>query len=390
MFFLALNAGSSSLRFALFDQNFKRIYRGHVDAIQQKHGTYRSQMGEAAESSRNHYVKNHTEALKTGLRFLQEDLQWTSLEEIQLVAHRVVHGGEKYKKATRVNQRVLKDIEALSELAPLHNPANLQGLQAAQKLLPKISHYAIFDTAFHHTLPEKAFLYGLPYKLYQKQKIRRYGFHGTSHQYVAKKAAQFLKKRASKVVTCHMGNGISLAAIKNGKSLDTTMGLTPLEGPVMGTRSGSFDPAILFHLAKKTSDLKALQELVEKESGFKGLSGISSDMRLLRAKSDSPGSQRCFDVLSYQIAKYIGAMTVALEGLDAIVFTAGIGEHAYYLRERICAPLKHLGVLLNTKANIQCQEVISSAESKVKVFVIPTNEELEMVQQAVDDYNLNS
>lgn len=349
---LILNAGSSSLRFTLFDEKLRPLYKGHVDAIGLKHCEFRHYLPEGGEERKKVRIKNHNEAVAYALEKIGD-------VQIKKVGHRVVHGGEKYDKAVKITAGVLRDIQKLSSLAPLHNPANLAGITAAKKLLKKATHFAIFDTAFHATLPEHAYLYGLPYKLYKKKGIRRYGFHGTSHKYVAEEARKKLKKRNCKLVTCHMGNGVSLAAIKNGVCLDTSMGFTPLEGPAMGTRSGSFDPAILFHLAKSGhKSMAQLEKLVQKESGLLGLSEISSDVRKLRAKMKSPGTQRAFSVLAYQMAKQIAAYFATLGGTpDAVVFTAGIGEHADYLRKQIMGHLKHF---------------------KLKTLVIPTNEEYQM------------
>ncbi len=330
---LTPNAGSSSLRFALFSDALKPLHEGHIDR-----------------------VKDHSKAVKQAL----EAVKKTGNHNITKVAHRVVHGGDSFCKPTLLNAKVFKKLEGLTALAPQHNPVNLLAIHAAQKLLPKAKHYALFDTAFHSTLPEHAFLYGLPYSLYQKERIRRYGFHGTSHQYVAREAAKLLKKKSPKLVTCHLGNGVSITAIAKGKSLDTSMGFTPLEGPAMGTRSGTIDPAIIFHLAKK-KPLAKVQHLLEKESGFLGLSGISSDIRDLWAKPKDPRTKRTFDVFSYQVAKLISSYFVPLQGLpDAVVFTGGIGENAFYLRKQIMNHLKAF---------------------KLKALVISTNESLEMARQ---------
>lgn len=361
---LVLNAGSSSLRFALFDKNLKELYQGHVDGIGQKRCP----------------CKNYEEAVRFALQEVQKNAPITETAITQ-VAHRVVHGGEKYRAPTILTRSVLKALEKLSPLAPLHNPANLLTIRACQKHLPKAKHYAIFDTAFHATLPEAAFLYGLPYSYYTKQGIRRYGFHGISHKYVSLETARILKNKRAKIITCHMGNGVSLTAVKNGMSVDTTMGFTPLEGPIMGTRSGSIDPGILFHLLEKMPTEK-LHNILEKESGFKGLSGIGSDIRDLWAKPKSAGTLRTFAVFSHQVAKLILSLCISLEGSpDAIVFTAGVGENAYYLRAQIAAHLKPFGILLDATANRKNATVISSAKSSIKLLVIPTNEALQMARE---------
>lgn len=367
MFILVLNAGSSSLRFSLFDKKLNEVYKGHVDAIGLK--------------TCNYPIKNHEEAIAFALKKLQMDGAIQNLNDIKKVAHRVVHGGEKYIQSTAVNARVLNDLKKLSHLAPLHNPINLSTLEACQKKLPKAKHFAVFDTAFHHTLPERAFLYGLPYTLYKKAHLRRYGFHGTSHKYIAGKASKLLKKKNASLITCHIGNGVSLTAIKNGKALDTTMGYTPLEGPMMGTRSGTVDPGIVLELVKQNG-LKKTGDLLQKESGFKGLSGLGSDIRTLWAKPKDPGTLRTFDVFSYQMAKLILSLYAPLGTLpDAIIFTAGIGENAYYLRAQIMKYLEPFGITLDLKANKANGTLISNRSSKTKVFVIPTNEALEMAEE---------
>ncbi|MFT7183704.1 MAG: acetate kinase [Oceanicoccus sp.] len=380
---LTINAGSSSLRFSLFNTDLKLIYKGHVDAIGRDNCKYRRYLESGQEIRTAIYAANHQAAITFALHRLKEDGVIDDLKKIKKVGHRVVHGGESFTKPTKLTDATIKKIRLLSPLAPLHNPANLEGIKSAKKHLAKATHYAIFDTAFHATLPEKAYLYGLPYSLYKKEGIRRYGFHGTSHQYVANEATQLLKKKHTKLITCHMGNGVSIAAIKDGICLDTSMGFTPLEGPVMGTRSGSFDPAIIFHLAKKRT-LKQIENLVQKESGYKGLSEISSDIRDLRDQINSPETQRTFGVFAYQMAKLILGYTATIGGKpDAIVFTAGVGEHAEYLRRAICDQLNILGIKLSKSKNHDHALEISTAASQVKVFVIPTNEELQMAREII-------
>lgn len=381
MAILILNAGSSSLRFALFDGKLKQLYKGHIDAIGQKHCHFRRYLDDGTEEKNSVKAKNHQEALDYGLKRLQLDGAIKEFKEITKVGHRVVHGGESFKKATKLTPRVIAEIKKLSALAPLHNPANISAIEASKKLLPKAKHTALFDTAFHQTLPPRAFLYGLPYSLYQKKKIRRYGFHGTSHQYVAQEAIKILDNKHASLITCHIGNGVSLCAIKDGISLDTSMGFTPLEGPLMGTRSGTIDPAIIFHLLEKKSP-EDVHHLLEHESGFKGLSELGSDVRTLWANKRSPGTRRTFDVFSYQMAKIIYSYFAALGGPpDALVFTAGIGENAFYLREQICAYFKSFGLKLDPKANKKNAVQISHRNSFLPVFVIPTNEELQMAKQ---------
>lgn len=372
MLTLVLNAGSSSLRFALFDEKLALLYKGHIDGIGQPTCHFRHYL-EKGEEQEKCKIKDHKEAIEYAKKKLNG-------YQIKKVAHRVVHGGEKFTEALELSFLKIRELEKLSSLAPLHNPANIAAIKAARKILPKAKHFAIFDTAFHSSLPEHAYLYGLPYKLYKKEGIRRYGFHGTSHKFVSDEAAKLLRKKSAKIISCHIGNGVSVSAIKNGKSVDTSMGFTPLEGPMMGTRSGTIDPAIIFHLAKKRK-LDDIKQMLEKESGFKGMSEIGSDIRMLWAKPNSAGTKRTFALFSYQMAKIILGMFAPLGKPDAIVFTAGIGENAYYLRGQICEYLKEFGVQLDEKANKKCETIISKKTSKIKVFVIKTEEELEMAKQ---------
>lgn len=380
MFILVLNAGSSSLRFSVFNKKLEKIYKGHLDAIGQKHCLYRHYL-ETGEEQIPVQIKNHKAAIRFVLNILTTQGIIKDLNAIKKVGHRVVHGGEKFTKPLRVTSKNLKELNRLSPLAPLHNPANIETLKACLKALPKSSHFAVFDTAFHSTLEPKAFLYGIPYELYKKHHLRRYGFHGTSHKYVSEKTAKLLKKTGAKLLTCHIGNGVSIAAIKNGKCLDTSMGFTPLEGPLMGTRSGTIDPGLALHLVKLFG-LKKTEQILQKESGFKGLSGLGSDIRDLWAKPKDPGTLRTFELFSYQMAKLLSGYFSSLEGLpDAIVFTAGIGENAYYLRKQILAHLKSFGVVLDEKANKANHTVISASKSRIKIFVIPTEEELQIAKE---------
>ena len=380
MSILVLNAGSSSLRFCVFNKNLEKIYKGHVDAIGQKHCLYRHYLS-TGEEQISIKARNHKVAIQYVLKALTQNGIIKDLSGIKKVGHRVVHGGEKFTEPLRINAKNLKELSALSPLAPLHNPANIETLKAALKALPKASHVAVFDTAFHSTLPQKAFLYGLPYELYEKEHFRRYGFHGTSHKYVSAVAAQLLKKPSAKLLTCHIGNGVSIAAVQNGICLDTSMGYTPLEGPLMGTRSGTVDPGLVLELTKKRG-LKKTEHLLQKESGFKGLSGLGSDVRTLWAQPKHPGTVRTFEVFSYQMAKLLCSNFATLGGWpDAIVFTAGIGENAHYLREQILDYLKPFGVALDRKANQANRTCISTAKSKIKVFVIPTEEELQIAKE---------
>lgn len=372
---LVINAGSSSLKYELFNQKLESLADGSIERIGQKGR-----------------IKNHFIAVQNTLQLLLTNGTIKDLKEITAVGHRVVHGGEKYQKPTRITALVEKEIKTLSSLAPLHNPPNLEGIKACKKLLPKAQHVAVFDTSFHQTLPAKAFMYALPYKLYKKDGIRRYGFHGTSHSYISKETIKLLgllkshptgRKKQSKIITCHLGNGSSITAIKNGISIDTSMGFTPLQGVPMGTRSGDIDPAIAIKLAKKLSPEKA-DELLNKKSGFKGISELSSDMRdLLTTRKTKPQSQLAIDMFTYKVAQYIGAYSVSLQGLDAISFTGGIGENSGYIRSQICQYLTHLGVVLDPAKNRTNKTTISKKQSRIKIYVIPANEEKEIATQTL-------
>ncbi len=313
-----------------------------------------------------------------------------SLAEIGAVGHRVVHGGEKFASSTVLNEEVLKVIEECNDLAPLHNPANLIGIRACQELMPDVPMVGVFDTAFHQTMPEEAYLYGIDYDYYEKYKVRRYGFHGTSHSYVSKRAAQMLGRPCEELrtIVCHLGNGASVCAVKNGKSIDTSMGLTPLEGLIMGTRSGDIDPGAMEYLAKKEgTDLEGVMNILNKKSGVQGLSHISSDFRDLEAaaEKDDPAGIRALKTYIYRAAKYVGAYTAAMNGVDVICFTAGVGENGPNTRKGICDYLGYLGVKLDDAANeVHGEEkIISSPDSKVTVICLPTNEELAIARETV-------
>jgi acetate kinase len=314
------------------------------------------------------------------------------VSEIDAVGHRVVHGGEEFTGSVIIDAKVIASDEKFADLAPLHNPPNLEGILAAQRHLPNTRQVACFDTAFHATIPQVAYMYALPYELYEKYGIRRYGFHGISHRYVARRAAALMGRGKYQInaITCHLGNGCSITAVKDGRSIDTSMGLTPLEGVPMGTRSGDLDPAILFYLAEKGYDVKALKTLCNKQSGLLGLSGISNDVRNLEefARKGDARAKLAIDVFCYRIKKYIGAYVAVLDTVDAVVFTGGIGEHAAFLREKICDAVTQIGLKLDYEANksaIEVEAEISTKDSKVKVFVIPTNEQVAI---AKDTYEL--
>ncbi|MBD3328109.1 acetate/propionate family kinase [Candidatus Peregrinibacteria bacterium] len=364
---LILNAGSSSLKYKLFNKKIETLADGLMERIGQ-----------------NGETKNHSDALKKALDHLKKTGVITSLKEITAVGHRVVHGGDMFKNPVRINAKVEKQIKSLFKLAPLHNPHNLKVIESCSKTLKKIPQVAVFDTAFHESLPEKAFIYPLPYNLYKKDKIRKYGFHGTSHAYVSNQTAKLLKKKKTRIVVCHLGNGSSVSAVLNGKSVDTSMGFTPLEGIPMGTRSGDIDPAIPLFLIKKLNRTpEQVDEILNKKSGLLGISNLSSDMRDLWANNKKPGPKLALEVLCYRLAKYIASYTVPLQGLDAITFTGGIGEHAHYIRTKTCENLKHLGIKLDQKLNKKDNIVISDKTSKVKIFVIPTDEEKQIAIETI-------
>ncbi len=390
---LIINSGSSSLKFRLIDTDKKtHIIKGVFDRI----GLNKSYLlinYKNKESKVYMKLESHDDCIPAILTELRKNSVIEKDEDIDFIGHRVVHGGEIYKKAVVINKKVVSDIEALSALAPLHNPANLKGILAFQKSLPGIIQVAVFDTAFHQTLDEVHYLYGIPPEFYKKYGIRKYGFHGTSHKYISEKAVEHLGKGVSKekIITCHMGNGISLCAIGDGKSIDTSMGFTPLEGPMMGTRSGSLDPAIVPYIMDKTGmSVAEISNFLNKECGIKGILKSSSDIRdVWKLKCQGNKKARLIlDVLSKQVVGYIGNYTAQLGGVDVLIFSAGIGEGAWYLREDICDMLSFLGIKLDKKVNQNKEEdikkitVISSKESKVTVMVVPTNEELEIAMQA--------
>jgi acetate kinase len=330
-------------------------------------------------------MKDHTDAVQLVIDALlsPECGVIKSVDEISAVGHRVVHGGEYFSESVVITEAVKKAVEACNELAPLHNPPNLIGINACEKLMPKTPQVAVFDTAFHQTMPEKAYLYAIPYEYYEKYKVRRYGFHGTSHKFVSQEAAQMMGKSIEdlKIITCHLGNGASLAAIKNGKVVDTSMGFTPLEGLIMGTRSGNLDPAVItFLMNKENLDIKGIDNVLNKQSGVLGVSGVSSDFRDIEnaAKDGNERAKVALDMFYYRVAKFIGSYAAAMNGVDAIVFTAGLGENSGTSRQAICDYVEFLGLKIDAEPNSKRGQAlqISTADSKVKVFVIPTNEEL--------------
>ena len=387
---LVVNSGSSSLKCTLFEgkKEVKEVAKARLDGIGKTKCKFSFKGGET-NLGLGVKVGSHEEGLKLVFENLRKCGAITKNSEIEKVGHRVVHGGEKYSETVKIDAKVMKGIESLSELAPLHNPINLETIRAAKKILPKATQVAVFDTAFHHCMPEKAYRYALPQELHEEG-IRRYGFHGTSHKYVVTQTLKLLKKlpktkqsKTPRVISCHLGNGSSITASIKGKCVDTSMGLTPLEGIAMGTRCGSIDPAIIFHLARNKK-LERIEKILNKESGLKGLSDISNDMRDIWKASNEGNEQAqlTIEILAYQIAKYCGAYSAAMGGLDALVFTGGMGEKAYYVRKKVCQYLEFLGLDLDKKANENNSESISSKKSKIQTYVIQTDEEMQIAKEA--------
>ncbi|MEO2262259.1 acetate kinase [Dorea sp. YH-dor228] len=390
---LVINCGSSSLKFQLINSESEEVLaKGLCERIGIDGSlTYQPAGGERVKSDKA--MPTHTEAIQFVIDALTDPETGVvkSLDEIGAVGHRVVHGGEKFASSVVITDEVKKAIEECNDLAPLHNPANLIGINACQELMPGTPMVAVFDTAFHQTMPEKAYMYGLPYEYYDKYKVRRYGFHGTSHSFVSKRAAELVGKPYDQVKTivCHLGNGASICAVENGKSVDTSMGLTPLEGLVMGTRSGDIDPAILEFIAKKEDlDIAGLMTMLNKKSGVYGLSNnLSSDFRDLDAAASEGNkpAKIALEVFAYRVAKYVGSYVAAMNGVDVIAFTAGIGENSGSMRADVIKYLGYLGITLDEEANGKRGEeiAISTPDSKVKVLVIPTNEELAIARETV-------
>ncbi|MGM0444881.1 MAG: acetate/propionate family kinase [Bacillota bacterium] len=383
---LVLNSGSSSIKFQLFNMEEEKVLaKGLVEriGIDDSGIEYENINGQEVEKAID--IKNHKEGIEHVVEMLldSEIGVLNSIEEINAVGHRVVHGGEKFAKSTLLTDEVVDKIEEVSSLAPLHNPHNLSGIRVCKDLLPNKPQVGVFDTAFHQSMPEKAYIYAIPYEYYEKHSVRRYGFHGTSHKYVANRAAKIMGKDLGelKIITCHLGNGASIAAVNKGESVDTSMGMTPLEGLVMGTRSGDIDPAIIpFLMDKEDLNTKEIDNILNKKSGLLGVSGVSNDSRDVRqaAHDGNHRAELADQVFNYRVRKYIGAYIAVLNGADAVVFTGGIGENAAGVREHILEELDNLGFELDAKANkVRGEErEITTDNSKVKAFVIPTNEEL--------------
>ncbi|MBO5473476.1 MAG: acetate kinase [Lachnospiraceae bacterium] len=389
---LVINCGSSSLKFQLIDAETERlIAKGLCERIGIDGSQIVYQPTGGSKEKKEVPMPDHTKAIELVLEALTNDKTGVvkSLDDIGAVGHRIVHGGEQFAASTIITKEVIQAIEECGELAPLHNPANLIGIDACRKLMPNTPMAAVFDTAFHQTMPEEAYLYALPYEYYEKYRVRRYGFHGTSHSYVSKRAAQVLGKAYEdlRIIVCHLGNGASVSAVQNGRCIDTSMGLTPLEGLIMGTRSGDIDPAIIEFIAHKENiGIDEIMDILNKKSGVLGLSGnFSSDFRdledaYLEGREEGVRAMKAF---AYRVAKYIGAYTAAMNGVDAVCFTAGLGENSPLIRNMICEKLGFLGVTLDQEQNNRRGEdlVISTADSGTKVLVIPTNEELAIARE---------
>ena len=390
---LVINCGSSSLKYQLINSDTEAVLaKGLCERIGID-GRLVYQLAGHDKEITEAPMPTHKEGIQMVLDALVNPKTGAvkSLSEIDAVGHRVVHGGEKFAQSVVLNEEVLAKVEECNELAPLHNPANLIGIRVCQELMPGVPMVGVFDTAFHQTMPQKAYLYGLPYEYYEKYKVRRYGFHGTSHSFVSKRLAEFLNLdyNNSKLIVAHLGNGASISAVLDGKCVDTSMGLTPLEGLVMGTRSGDIDPAIMEFIAKKENlDIDGIMDVLNKKSGVEGLSGVSSDFRDLEAAyhEGNPRAIAACEVFAYRVAKYIGAYVAAMNGVDAIAFTAGIGENTNLVRRKIAAYLGYLGITIDNEVNDAThgdEAVISTPGSKVKVCVIPTNEELAIARETV-------
>lgn len=388
---LVVNAGSSSLKFQLFDARTERVLaKGHYDGI----GGAASDAGcirsftmdpDAAPRRDKTAIRTHEEALEDMLALLLESGALMQSSDIVAVGHRVVHGGERYSGTTRATEEMLTRLKELSRLAPLHNPLNVACIEALARRLPDTPHYAVFDTAFHQTIPREIYLYALPLEIYKRFGIRKYGFHGTNHKYVALKAAELLSKNASelRIVTCHLGNGQSICAVRYGKSFNTSMGFTPLEGLPMGTRSGSFDPEIVLYLLENGYAPDAIKSLINSQSGLLGISGISGDYRIIeqRAQEGDEYARLANEMLIDRIVSYIGAYAAEMGGLECVVFTGGIGEHSARLRAAVLSRFVFLGIVMDDESNERHETFITARESRVAGMVIPANEELQIVRE---------
>ena len=394
MIVLVLNAGSSSIKYQLYNIDNKEVMaKGVVDKIGMVDSSLINKRIDGDEVKLEGEIVDHQAGIEyvLGVLISKKHGSVSSLDEIDAVGHRVVHGGESFHDSTIINERIIEKIEECVALAPLHNPPNLKGIYAITDLMPNTPQVAVFDTAFHQTMPKSAYMYAIPYSLYKKYGLRRYGFHGTSHHYVSEKACEILDVdyQTQKIITCHLGNGASITAIDHGKSVDTSMGLTPVEGMIMGTRSGDLDLGVLTYVMDKEElGVKEANTLINKHSGILGISGVSSDMREVEQASDD-GNNRArlaLEMYDYRIVKYIGSYTAAMSGVDMIVFTGGIGENADRVREAVCKKFAFMGLKFDFEKNkgIRSQEaIISKPDSKIKVLVVPTNEELVIAKETV-------
>ncbi len=391
---LVLNSGSSSIKFQLFNMKEENVLaKGRVTRIGNENSTLKYESEKQDKFKKTIDISNHSDGLQVIKEYLLSDKKGVikNIDDIDAIGHRVVHGGEAFSRPTLIDAKVENKIDELSDLAPLHNPHNLTGIKECKKIFPGKPQTAVFDTGFHQTIPEKAYLYAIPYEYYEKYGIRRYGFHGTSHKFVAKRAAELMNTPLDelKLISCHLGNGASMAAIKHGNSIDTSMGLTPLEGLVMGTRCGDIDPAIVpFMMNKLDISAEEMDTIMNKESGLYGVSGVSNDSRDVEEAAEAGNHQAevALKIFDYRVKKYIGAYTAAMGGVDAIVFTAGIGENSIETRENILGGLEYLGLELDKEAN-NCrskEQIISTEDSKVKALVIPTNEELVIARDTME------
>ena len=392
---LVLNCGSSSIKYALYDMDTMKVMTsGGAERVGLEGAFVKVKMADGTKKQIMHDIPEHTEGVKFILSLLTDPETGVikNLDEIGAVGHRMVHGGEKFNKSVLLDDEVLKVFEECSELAPLHNPANLKGVRAVAELMPHLPQVGVFDTAFHQTMPDYAYMYAIPYELYEKYGIRRYGFHGTSHRYVSKRACDFLGVDYEKknIITCHIGNGGSVAAVKGGKCVDTSMGLTPLEGVMMGTRSGDIDGGAVAFIEKKLGlDADGISNLLNKKSGVLGITGISSDMREIdaaAAKGDKKAAL-ALKMYNYRIKKYIGAYAAAMGGVDIVVFTAGVGENQSSMRSEVCKGMEWMGIKIDEAVNSKTrgeEKIISSADSKVTVVVIPTDEELMIAKDTMN------
>jgi acetate kinase len=386
MFVLVVNAGSSTLKYALF-RNTKTECSGMADRIGFPDSSVSIKSENSGEKKIILPLNSHQDAIREILRILADSGSVKNLGEIDAVGHRVVHGGEMFSESVVIDRKVISAIKKYSKLAPLHNPSNLLGIEACEKLMPDKKQVAVFDTAFHHTIPEKAYLYAIPLKYYNHGKIRRYGFHGISHKFVSLEAARLLGKNINhlKIITCHIGSGASVTAVENGKSVETSMGFTPLEGLMMCTRSGDIDAGIVLHLIKEHNlSAEEVDAILNKESGIKGILGFSSDFRDILANLNNmerPEAKLAFGMFVHRLQKYIGAYAAVMNGVDAIVFTAGVGQNSGVTRKAVLENFGYLGLKIDDKKNLANEKIVSAKDSKVSVLVIKTNEELMIAEE---------